>query len=293
VTLMATASKGTERDVVVVIGTGGLGIAAARRIGPGCHVVLADPAADRLATAADTLASAGHEFTAVQTDASVSDSVRALVQTSAERGPIRTIVHTAGISPTQGGVADILRVNLYGTALVLDEFLPAAGRGTVIICVASQGGYRLTVTPRTERLLAHTPTEQLLDLEVLEPSSLTAPEAYSLSKRGVHVRVARHSIEWAKRGARAVTISPGMTATPQSLHELDGPNGEVIRNLLNRSGSRIGTPDDIAAAIEFLASPVASFINGSDFLVDGGAIAYQRFGDPAGPGDYFFTREPV
>lgn len=291
---MSTSSvSSTGRDVVVVIGTGGLGVAAARRLGPGRHVVLADPAPDRLALAAATLTSSGHQFSTCPTDASDPASVQNLVDESVKNGAIRTIVHTAGISPTQGSAAEILRVNLYGTAVVLDAFLPAAQPGTVIVCVASQGGYRLAVTPETERLLAHTPTERLLELGALDPARLSEPEAYSLSKRGVHVRVARQSIKWASRGARALTISPGMTATPQSMHELNGPNGDVIRNLLQRSGSRMGTPDDIAAVVEFLASPAASLINGSDFLVDGGAIAYQRFGDPAGPGDYFFDREPV
>jgi NAD(P)-dependent dehydrogenase (short-subunit alcohol dehydrogenase family) len=291
---MSTSSKPiTERDVVVVIGTGGLGIAAARRIGAGRHIVLADPAAARLALAVGTLTSSGHEFTTCQTDASDPAAVQALVDEAVRHGPIRTIIHTAGISPTQGTVAEILRVNLFGTALVLDAFLPVAQRGTVIVCIASQGGYRLAVTPETERLLAHTPTDRLLALSALNPATLTESEAYSLSKRGVHARVARHSIDWASRGARAVTVSPGMTATPQSLHELTGPHGDVIRNVMARSGSRMGTPDDIAAVVEFLTSSAASFINGSDFLVDGGAIAYQRFGDPAGPGEYFFDREPI
>lgn len=288
-----SSASASERDVVVVIGTGGLGIAAARRIGAGRHVVLADPSDRRLQIAAEVLASSGHRFTTCRTDAADPASVHALAVEALKHGPIQTIVHTGGISPTQGTAAEILRVNLYGTAVVLDTFLPFAQRGTVIICIASQGGYRLAVTPDTERLLAQTPTDRLLQLDALDAATLTEPEAYSLSKRGVHVRVARHSVQWAARGARAVTVSPGITATPQSLHELDGPHGDVIRDILKRSGSRMGTPDDIAAVIEFLASPAASLINGSDILVDGGAIAYQRFGDPAGPGDYFFTRKPV
>jgi NAD(P)-dependent dehydrogenase (short-subunit alcohol dehydrogenase family) len=283
-------------DVVVIIGAGGLGLAAARRIGAGRHLVVADLPGGRLDVAAEALTSAGHSVTAWPADAADPAAVSALAAEAARRGPVRTIVHTAGISPAQArrGAADVFRVNLYGTALVLDAFLPAARRGTVIVCIASQGGYRNAVSPQTERLLAHTPADRLLQLDVLEPSRFTAAEAYAVSKRGAHVRVAAQAARWAARGARAVTVSPGFTVTPQSLLELNGPNGDLIRNvLLERPGARLGTPDDIAAVIEFLASPAASFINGTDILADGGAIAYQRWNDPAGVSSYFSARAPV
>lgn len=286
-------STGVPRDVVVVIGSGALGVAAARRIGSGRHVVLADQAGDKLEQAAATLTDAGHEISSVATDASVAASVSALAAHAADRGPIRSIVHSAGISPTQGETADILRVNLYGTALVLDAFRPLAGPGCVIVCIASQGGYRLAVSPRTEALLAHTATADLLELDVLNPFAYSTSEAYALSKRGVHVRVAAQSSAWAARGGRAISVSPGITATPQLFNELNGPNGNVVREVLIGTGSRMGTPDDIAAVIEFVTSPMASFLNGTDILADGGAIAHQRFGDPHGPGSYFFTRPPV
>ncbi|MDT3442197.1 SDR family oxidoreductase [Pseudofrankia sp. BMG5.37] len=285
-----------QRDIVVIIGAGGLGLAAARRLGVGRHLMVADLPGDRLDLAAEVLRSAGHEFTAWPTDASDPIAVSSLASEAARHGPIRTIVHTAGISPTQarGGAADVFRVNLYGTALVLDAFLPTAQHGTVIACIASQGGYRNAVSAETERLLAHTPTEHLLELKALDPSNFTAAEAYAVSKRATHVRVAAQSIQWAARGARAVTVSPGFTVTPQSMLELDGPNGDLIRNtLLARPGARLGTPDDIAAVIEFVTGPAASFINGTDILADGGAIAYQRWSDPTGESSYFSTRRPV
>ncbi len=281
-------------EVVVIIGSGGLGLAAARRIGSGRHIIVADLPGERLDFAAELLTSTGHQFTPWPTDSSDPAAVASLAAEAQRHGQIRTIVHTAGISPGQGSAADVLRVNLYGTALVLDAFLPTAEQGTVIICIASQGGYRNAVSAETERLLAHTPTEELLALEVLDPAKFTGEEAYAVSKRATHVRVAAHSIQWAARGARAVTVSPGFTITPQSLLEFNGPNGELIRNVvLARPGSRLGTPDDIAGVIEFLASPAGSFINGTDILADGGAIAYQRWSDPTGPGAYFSTRAPI
>jgi NAD(P)-dependent dehydrogenase (short-subunit alcohol dehydrogenase family) len=276
-------------EVVVVIGAGGLGLAAVRRIGFGRHIVVADLPGDRLDYAVEVMTTTGHEFTPWPTDASDPVAVSSLASESARLGRIRTIVDTAGISPLQGGSADILRVNLYGMALVLDAFRPTAQSGTVIVCIASQGAYRLPVSPETERLLALTPTEQLLGLDVLDPDNFEPAEAYAIAKRGVHVRVAAQSTRWAARGARAVSVSPGITVTPQSMLEFDGPNGELMRNVLARPGARFGTPDDIAAVIDFLTSPAASFINGTDILVDGGAIAHQRWTD----GSYFSSRAPV
>ena len=149
-------------EVVVIIGSGGLGLAAARRIGSGRHIMVADLPGERLDFAAELLTSTGHQFTAWPTDSSDPAAVSSLASEAQRHGQIRTIVHTAGISPGQGSAADVLRVNLYGTALVLDAFLPTAEQGTVIICIASQGGYRNAVSAETERLLAHTPTEELL-----------------------------------------------------------------------------------------------------------------------------------
>jgi len=280
-------------DVVVINGVGGLGLAVARRIGAGHRLVLADRSGHSLDHAAEALTAAGHQFVVCPTDVADPAAVSALVEQAATYGPIRTVVHTAGISPTQGESADVLRVNLYGVALVLDAFLSVAQSGTVVICIASQGGYRQAVSAATERLMAVTPTDQLLDIDALDPTNLTPAEAYSVSKRGVHLRVEAASIRYAAKGARAVSVSPGFTVTPQSLHELHGPNGDVIRGMLARANSRVGTPDDIAGAIQYLVSPSASWVNGVDLRVDGGLIANERWRDPAGPGAYFPMREPI
>jgi NAD(P)-dependent dehydrogenase (short-subunit alcohol dehydrogenase family) len=287
------AASTARTEVVVINGVGGLGLAAARRLGAGRRVVLADLPGRSLDLAVEMLGACGHDFAICPTDVSDPTAVAALVAEAAKYGPIRTVVHTAGISPTQGSTADVLRVNLYGVALVLDAFLPVARRGTVIVCIASQGGYRQAVSAETERLMAITPTEKLLDIGALDPTNLTPVEAYAVSKRGVHVRVEAASIRYAARGARAVSVSPGFTVTPQSVHELGGPNGSVIRGMLRRANTRVGTPDDTAAAIEFLSSPAASWINGVDLRVDGGVISNERWKDPAGPGTYFPTRDPI
>jgi NAD(P)-dependent dehydrogenase (short-subunit alcohol dehydrogenase family) len=280
-------------EVVVVIGVGGLGLAAARRIGPGRHLVLADLPGHSLDHAVQVLSGAGHQFTVWPTDASNPAAVSSLASEAARQGPIRTIVHTAGIAPTQGSSADVFRVNLLGPALVLDAFLPTVRRGTVIVCIASQGGYRIPVSPQTERLMAVTPTEKLLALEALEPSKFTPEHAYGVAKRGVHVRVEAESNRWAASGGRAVTVSPGFTVTPQSVMELNGPNGDLIRGMLGRASTRVGTPDDIAAAIAFLTGPDATFINGIDLRVDGGVIANERWRDPEKLGAYFPDRAPA
>ena len=288
-------AKGSTKpapEVIVIIGVGGLGLATARRLGTGRHVMLADLPGRSLDFAVETLTATGHQFSVWPTDASDPAAVSSLADESTRQGPIRTIVNTAGVSPTQGEVADILRVNLYGMALVLDAFLASAQLGTVIVGIASQGGYRMPVSTETERLLAVTPTDKLLDLEVLNPARFTGAEAYAVTKRGVHVRFEAESRKWAARGGRAVTVSPGFSVTPQSMQELDGPNGVIIRGMMSRAHTRLGTPDDIAAAIDFLTSPAASFINGTDLRVDGGVIANERWSDPEKLGPYFPVREP-
>jgi NAD(P)-dependent dehydrogenase (short-subunit alcohol dehydrogenase family) len=291
---MSDIQESFQREVVVVIGAGGLGIAAARRLGMGHHVIVADLAGKPLDGAAEAMRAGGYIHTPMACDSSKREDIAAVIAKVQEIGPLRAVVHTAGLSPQQGSSADILRVNLYGMALVLDEFLTVAREGTVVVTLGSQGGYRQRVSPETERVIALTPTEELLQQPELDPSRFTGNEAYAVSKRGAHVRVQAMSWKYAAKGARTNTVSPGLTMTPQLRLELDGPNGELIRNVvLDRPGARFGTADDIASVIEFLCGPTGTVINGTDILADGGAIAYQRWGTGPTAGTYFSTREPV
>jgi NAD(P)-dependent dehydrogenase (short-subunit alcohol dehydrogenase family) len=263
---------------VVVTGTGGMGTAIARRLGPGRQIVLADHDADALARAAGALRGDGFVVHEVLTDVSDRDAVAGLAKAAAALGPIVGIAHTAGVSPAQATPERIMQVDVLGTAYVLDEFEPHAGPGTVIVCIASMAGAMVPVAADVEHALATTPTDGLTAIPALDPSDLDPGMAYVMAKRANQLRVQAASVVWGQRGARVVSVSPGIIATPMGRQELSSPAGEIMQDMVDRSGTgRLGVPDDIASVVEFLMSPAASFITGTDILVDGGAVAAFRY----------------
>jgi NAD(P)-dependent dehydrogenase (short-subunit alcohol dehydrogenase family) len=264
-------------DVVVVTGAGGMGQAVVRRLGSGRPVVLADFDAAHLASVAETLTRDGYSVHPVQTDVSAPDDVAALAATAAGLGPISCVVHTAGLSPTQATAAQIIAVDFVGTARMLDAFEPHVRPGTVAVCIASMAAMFATLSTETEQLLATTPTDELLSLAALDTNTLDAGMAYVVAKRGVQVRVEAAARAWGRRGGRVVSLSPGIIATPQGNEELAGSSGDGMRAMIATSAlERVGTPDDIAATVEFLVGPAASLITGTDILVDGGIVAAVR-----------------
>ncbi len=266
-------------EVVVVTGAGGMGEAIARRIGTGRTIVLADFDASQLQAATSRLEALGHNVLALQTDVSDATSVDGLARAASDGGRVRAIAHTAGVSPVQATAAQIVAVDVVGTALLLDGFLPLVEPGTVAVCIASMAAALMPVDDELVRAFATTPTDQLAALPALDPSALHPGIAYALAKRANQARVEAASIAWGRRGGRVVSLSPGVIATPMGRAELAGESGDFMRTLVDNSGSgRLGTPDDIAAVVEFLVSPAASFITGTDIRVDGGAVAAFRSG---------------
>jgi NAD(P)-dependent dehydrogenase (short-subunit alcohol dehydrogenase family) len=267
----------TGPGVVVVTGAGGMGQAVVRRLGSGCAVVLADFDEAHLATVAENLGRDGYAVHPVPADVSSAGDVAALATAAAELGPISCVVHTAGLSPTQATAQQIVAVDFVGTARMLDVFEPHVRPGTVGVCVASMAAMFATLSTEAEQLLATTPTDELLSLAVLDTNTLDAGMAYVVAKRAVQVRVEAAALAWGRRGGRVVSLSPGIIATPQGNEELAGASGDGMRAMIDMSAlKRIGTPDDIAATVEFLVSPAASLITGTDILVDGGIVAAVR-----------------
>jgi NAD(P)-dependent dehydrogenase (short-subunit alcohol dehydrogenase family) len=277
-----------DREVVVVIGPGQIGQAIARRAGAGKHVLLADQREDNAKAAAEVMANAGFDVSVATVDVSSRDAVRALVHTATKLGDITGLIHAAGVSPSQASPQTILKVDLYGTALVLEEFGNVIGPGGAGVVIASQSGHRLpALTVEQNKALATTPVEELLGLAFLQPDQVKdSLHAYQLSKRGNALRVMAEAVRWGKREARVNTISPGIVMTPLAKDELTGPRGAGYRRMIELSPvQRAGTPDEVANVAALLMGRDGGFITGSDFLMDGGVTASYWYGELAPQGE--------
>ena len=270
--------------VIVVIGPGQIGQAIARRVGVGKHVLLADMRLDNANAAAEVLGNAGYEVSVATVDASSRERVNALVETAKTLGDVTGLIHAAGVSPSQASPATILKVDLYGTALVLEEFGNVIARGGSGVVIASQSGHRLpALSVEQNEALATTPVEELLNLPFLQLDQVKdSLHAYQLAKRGNSLRVMAEAVRWAKRGARINTISPGIIMTPLARDELSGPRAEGYRRMIEMSAAgRAGTPDEVGSVGALLMGPDGGFITGSDFLMDGGVTASYWYGELA------------
>jgi len=275
---------GELKNVIVVIGAGSIGQAIARRVGAGKHILLADLRAENGEAAAKILTEAGFRVSTSIVDVSSRASVHSLIEKATALGNITGLIHAAGVSPTQATPATILKVDLYGTALVLEEFGNAITPGGSGVVIASQSGHRLpALTPEEDKALAVTPADELLDLPMLLSENIQdSLHAYQLSKRGNTLRVRAEAVRWGKRGARINAISPGIIITPLAKDELNGPRGDGYRRMIALSAAgRAGTPDEVGNVGAFLMGNDGAFITGSDILMDGGVTAAYWYGDLA------------
>jgi len=274
------------KEVIVVVGAGQIGQAIARRVGAGKHLLLASLKEEEVIAAAQAFHNAGFQVSTAAVDVRSRTSVQALVGQAASLGSITGLIHAAGVSPSQAPVEAILRVDLYGTALVLELFGEVMARGGAGVVIASQSGHRLpALTPEQDKALATTPVEELLKHDFLQSGQVVdSLHAYQLSKRGNSLRVMAEAVRWGRRGARLNTISPGIIITPLANDELTGPRGAGYRRMIEGCPvGRAGTPDEVGQVAALLMGPDGSFITGSDFLMDGGVTAAFRFGALAQP----------
>lgn len=270
-----------QNQVITVVGSGFIGQAIARRVGVGKHIIFADINPKNAQDAAQTLYNAGYTTHAATVDVSSRTSVLALITQAQKIGDITGLIHAAGVSPSQAPIETILKVDLYGTAMILEEFGKVIAPGGSAVVIASQSGHRLAaLSAEQDKALATTPTEALLDLPMLSADAIKDTlHAYQLSKRGNALRVMAQAVKWGKRGARVNSISPGIVITPLANDELNGPRGAGYRQMIETCpAKRAGTSDEIAALAALIMGQDGTFITGSDFLIDGGVTANYWYG---------------
>jgi NAD(P)-dependent dehydrogenase (short-subunit alcohol dehydrogenase family) len=272
------------KEIVVLIGAGSIGQAIARRVSAGKHILISDIKIENAEQAAKTLSEAGFEVSTSMVDVASSASVHELVSKATSLGIIVGLIHAAGVSPSQATPDTILKVDLYGTALVLEAFGNVIEHGGAGVVISSQSGHRFpALSIEEDKFLATTPVEELLSLPLLDLKNVKdALHAYQLSKRGNSLRVRAEAVRWGKKGARINAISPGIIITPLAKDELNGPRGDGYRKMIAASAvGRAGNPDEVANVASLLMSQEGAFITGSDFLMDGGVTAAYFYGELA------------
>jgi NAD(P)-dependent dehydrogenase (short-subunit alcohol dehydrogenase family) len=273
-----------EVKVVVLIGAGAIGQAITRRVSAGKHILISDIKIENAEQAAKTLTDAGFEVSTTFVDVASRESIEALVSKAVSIGKVVGLIHAAGVSPSQASPDTILKVDLYGTALVLESFGKVIEHGGAGIVISSQSGHRLpALTIEEDKALATTAVEELLSLPLVNVNNVKdSLHAYQLSKRGNSLRVRAEAVNWGKRGARINAISPGIIITPLAKDELNGPRGDGYRKMIEASAvGRAGTPDEVANVAALLMNHEGAFITGSDFLMDGGVTAAYFYGELA------------
>ena len=270
-----------SKDVMIVTGAGQISMAIARRIGYGKKIVMGDKKIENAKAIAEIMNNAGYDVEAVEMDLSSRKSIKSLIAKAQQRGEIKMLVNGAGVSPSQAPIEAILNVDLYGTAVLLEEVGKVIAKGGCGVTISSQSGWRMPqLTAKEDEELATTPTEELLKLDILQPENIKDTlHAYQMAKRCNEKRVMAQSVEWGKRGARINAIAPGIIVTPLAVDEFNGPRGDFYKNMFAKCpAGRPGTADEVANVAELLMSDKAAFITGSTFLMDGGATASYYYG---------------
>lgn len=270
-----------NKKVMILTGAGQIGMAIARRMGYGMKVVIGDKKLENAETISKTMNEAGFDTAPMEMDLSSRNSILNLIERAQSFGDVSMLVNAAGVSPSQAPIEAILKVDLYGTAVLLEEVGKVIAPGGVGVTISSQSGWRMpALTAEEDELLATAPTEKLLDLPLLQPENIRDTlHAYQMAKRCNEKRVMAEAVKWGQRDARLNAIAPGIVVTPLALDEFNGPRGDFYKNMFaNCPAGRPGTADEIANVAELLMSDKGAFITGSTFLIDGGATASYFYG---------------
>ena len=270
-----------NKDVMIVTGAGQLSMAIARRVGYGKKIILGDKNINNANAIADIMNKAGFDAESVEMDLSSRESIQMMIKKALAYGEIKMLVNGAGVSPSQASVEAVLKVDLYGTAVLLEEVGKVITKGGAGVTISSQSGFRMpALTSEQDRKLAMTDPEEILGLDFLQPDQIRdSLHAYQLAKRCNEKRTMYEAVRWGERGARINDIAPGIIVTPLAIDEFNSPRGDFYTNMFAKSpAGRPGTADEIADVAKLLMSERAQFITGSTFLIDGGATASYYFG---------------
>lgn len=270
-----------KKEVMILTGAGQIGMAIARRMGYGKKIIVGDKIREHAESVANTMNNAGFDVTAMEMDLSSRASILQLIDQAQSFGEISMLINAAGVSPSQASIETILKVDLYGTAVLLEEVGKVIKEGGSGVTISSQSGHRMpALTAEEDEPLATTPTEKLLSLTFLQPERIhDTLHAYQMAKRCNVKRVMAEAVKWGQRGARINSISPGIIVTPLAIDEFNGPRGDFYKNMFAKCpAGRPGTADEVANVAELLMSDRGAFITGSDFLIDGGATASYFYG---------------
>ena len=269
------------KDVMILTGAGQIGMAIARRMGYSKKIVIGDKKIENAQTVTKILSDAGFDAEPFEMDLSSRDSILKLIAKAQDYGEIAMLVNAAGVSPSQASIEMILKVDLYGTAVLLEEVGKVIKKGGVGVTISSQSGWRMpALTAEEDELLATTPAEELLDLSMLQPENIKDTlHAYQMAKRCNEKRTMAEAVKWGERGARINDIAPGIIVTPLAMDEFNGPRGDFYKNMFAKCpAGRLGTADEVANVAELLMSDKGAFITGSTFLIDGGATSSYFYG---------------
>lgn len=269
------------KEVMILSGAGQIGMAIARRMGYGKKIVLGDKKLGNAQAAARIMNEAGFDVQPMEMDLASRESIQNLIATAKKAGEITMFINAAGVSPSQASIETILKVELYGTAVLLEEVGKVIASGGVGVTISSQSGHRMPqLTPEADEQLACTPTEELLSLDILQSENICDTlRAYQMAKRCNEKRVMAESVKWGEKGARLNSISPGIIVTPLAIDEFNRPRGDFYKNMFAKCpAGRPGTADEVANVAELLMSDKGAFITGADFLIDGGATASYFYG---------------
>ncbi len=275
-----TASN--KKNVMIWAGAGQIGMAIARRVGYGMKIIVGDKNIENAQAAAKIMNETGFDVVPVKMDLSSRDSILSMIAEGQKYGDIKMLVNAAGVSPSQASIETILKVDLYGTAVLLEEVGKVICDGGVGVTVSSQSGFRMpALTVEQDEQLACISADKLLDLEFLQKENIRDTlHAYQLAKRCNEKRVMAQSVVWGRRGARLNAVAPGIIVTPLAIDEFNGSRGNFYKNMFAKCpAGRPGTADEVANVAELLMSDRGAFITGSTFLIDGGATASYYYGD--------------